>query len=61
MNHFFSIVISCEKVKNGAGGFSGSDRTFHPTHLNIQCFFTIFGLTSGPDFEIFSGFQEMRL
>ena len=28
--------------------------------LKIQ-FFTIFGLTLGPDFEIFSQFQEMRL
>ena len=30
MNHFFSIVISCEKVKNGAGGFTD------PMHLFIE-------------------------
>ena len=29
MNHFFSIVISCEKAKNGSVRFCGSDAPFH--------------------------------
>ena len=29
MNHFFSIVISCEKTKNGSVRFCGSDAPFH--------------------------------
>ena len=29
MNHFFSIVISCETVKNGSVRFYGSDAPFH--------------------------------
>ena len=57
MNHFFSIVISFEKAKNGSVGFCGSDAPFHK-RFN---FFLIFALSLGPDFEIFSGFQEMRL
>ena len=57
MNHFFSIVISFEIAKNGSVRFCGSDAPFH---YNIQ-FVEIFGLNLGPDFEIFSGFQEMRL
>ena len=57
MNHFFSIVISCEKAKNGSVRFCGSDATFS---LKIQ-FFIIFGLILGPDFEIFSQFQEIPL
>ena len=28
LNHFFSIVISCEKAKNGSGRFCGSDALF---------------------------------
>ena len=50
MNHFFSIVISFEKAKNGSVRFCRIRCTFS---LNIQ-FFTPFGLTLGPDFEIFS-------
>ena len=56
MNHFFSIVISFEKAKNGSVRFCGSDAPFHK-RFN---FFLIFGLSLGPDFEIFSQFQEMR-
>ena len=57
MNHFFSIVISFEKAKNGSLRFCGSDAPLHWTFN----FFTTFDLTLGPDFEIFSRFQEMRL
>ena len=57
MNHFYGIAISFEKPKNGSVRFCWSDATFH-WRFN---FFTIFGLILGPDFEIFSQFQEMRL
>ena len=50
MNHFFSIVISFEKAKNGSLRFCGIRYT---SSLNIH-FFTTFGLILGPDFEIFS-------
>ena len=55
MNHSFSIVISFEKAKDGSVRICGSDATFHWRFkfLNIFAF--------SPDFEIFSGFQEMRL
>ena len=56
MNLFFSIVISCEKAKNG----SEVMRVRCNFSLKIQ-FFILFGLTFGPDFEIFSQFQEMCL
>ena len=56
MNHFFSIVISCEKAKN----VSEVMRIRCTFSLKIQ-FFIMFDLTLGPDFEIFSQFQEMRL
>ena len=55
MNHFFSIVISCEKVKNGPGSFTD------PMHLFIEYSIFYNFWPSGPDFEIFSQFQEMRL
>ena len=57
MNHFFSIVISCEKTKNRFCEVLRIRCTFS---LKIQ-FFIIFGLTLGPDFEIFSQFQEIPL
>ena len=57
MNLFFSIVISCEKAKNDFCEVLWIRCTFS---LKIQ-FFIMFGLTLGPDFEIFSQFQEMRL
>ena len=31
MNHFFSIVLSCEKAKNGSVRLCGSDAPFHQT------------------------------
>ena len=56
MNHFFSIVISFEKAKNGYVRFCGSDAPFHK---RFNLFFN-FWPNLGPDFEIFSQFQEMR-
>ena len=57
MNHFFSIVISCEKAKYDCAEVLRIQCTFSS---NIQ-FFIIFGPNLGPDFEIFSQFQEMPL
>ena len=57
MNHFFSIVISCEKAKKRLCEVLRIRCTFSS---NIQ-FFIIFGPNLGPDFEIFSQFQEMPL
>ena len=56
MNYFFSIVISCQKAKYDCVSLCGNDTPFH----QIQ-FFIIFYPNLGPDFEIFSQFQEMRL
>ena len=56
MNHFFSIVISCEKSQKR---FCEVLRIRWTFSLNIQ-FFIIFGLILGPGFEIFSQFQEIR-
>ena len=44
MNHFFSIVISCEKAKNGSVRFCGSDAPFHWILTFLQF------LTYGPRF-----------
>ena len=55
MNHFFSIVISFEKATNGSAEVLRIRCTFS---LNMQ-FFKFFW-HMGPDFEIFSQFQEMR-
>ena len=57
MNHFFSIVISCERAKTDCVRFL---RIRCTCSSNIQ-FFIIIGLNLGPDFEMFSQFQEMRL
>ena len=57
MNHVFSIVISFRKSEKRFCEVLRIRCTFS---LKIQ-FFKIFGLILGPDFEIFSGFQEMRL
>ena len=46
MNHFFSIVISFEKAKNGSVRLCGSHAPFH---WKFQ-FFTNFSLNLGPDF-----------
>ena len=56
MNLFFSIAISSKKAKNGYEVM----RIRCNFSLNIQ-FVIMFGLTLGPDFEIFSQFQEMCL
>ena len=112
MNHFFSIVISCENAKNGSMRFLRIRCTFSLkiqffimleltlaqilryflnfrkcTYESLFCiviscenaensyevmrirctfslkiqFFIMFGLTLGPDYEIFSQFQEMCL
>ena len=55
MNHFFSIVI-CKKAKNSSVRFC----IRYPFSLKVQ-FFIIFGIALGPEFEISSQFQEMRL
>ena len=55
-NNFSSIVISYEKGKNDCVRFCGSDAPF----IKMQ-FFKIIDLSLGPDFKIFSQFQEMRL
>ena len=65
MNHFFSIVISCEKAKKTVLKiqfftifglrFCGSGNAMHlfiweVLGIRFIQFFTIFGLTLGPDF-----------
>ena len=42
MNHFFSIVISCEKTKNGSARLCESDATFHKYSI-FHNFWTNFG------------------
>ena len=54
MNHFFSIVISCKKAKNGFCEVLRIRCTFS---LKVQ-FFIIFGIALGPEFEISSQFRK---
>ena len=61
INLFFSIVISCEKAKIGCCEVLRIPCT---VSLKISIFHNYwlsnFGQILGPDFEIFSQFQEMR-
>ena len=59
MNHFFSIVISYEKVKNGSGRFHGSDAPFH-WRFNFLQFWVKFGPRFWDIFSI-SGSALMNL